>query len=176
MIKGAILSTGRKYRYVLWRNWDTGSGNVMFVGLNPSTADETEDDPTIRRCIGYARDWGFGGIYMLNLFAYRATKPKILNGVEYPIGPMNDKFLEKYHKLARLSIACWGNHGAYHNRGRDVIEKLGAENLSCLGVTQEGQPRHPLYLKRGLKPSGMYYVEWRLQVEAAGLAVKAGGK
>lgn len=124
----------------------------MFIGLNPSTADEKKDDPTIRRCVGFAKSWGFGGIYMLNLFAYRATKPEELKKVTDPIGPENDKFLKYYHSPEGLNIACWGTRGALMNRSETVIELLGINNLSCLGITKEGCPKHPLYLRRDLKP------------------------
>lgn len=82
----AILSVDRKYRYVLTRTWDETLPNIMFVGLNPSTADETTDDPTIRRCINFAKSWGYGGLYMVNLFAYRSTNPNNIRIVDNPIG------------------------------------------------------------------------------------------
>jgi hypothetical protein len=124
----------------------------MFIGLNPSTADETQDDPTIRRCIGYAKAWGFGGIYMLNLFAYRTTDPAKLALVHDPIGPKNDEFLQMYLTPAGLNIACWGNGGKLMNRGRVVVELLGKDNLACLGTTKSGEPKHPLYQKKDLQP------------------------
>lgn len=152
MTTGAQFSSCRKYRYALWRTWQEHEGHVMFIGLNPSTADETKDDPTIRRCIGYAKSWGFGGIYMLNIFAYRATRPRELNNIGDPIGSENNRYLQMHLDVASLNIACWGNHGAYMNRGLEVIELLGKTNLSCLGITAEGHPKHPLYLRRELKP------------------------
>lgn len=158
MIKGAQLSDCRKYRYALWRTWqgggrhgDPAEHHVMFIGLNPSTADETQDDPTIIRCIGFAKRWGFDGIYMLNLFAYRATSPKDLMKAEDPVGPENNSFLSMYHEPAGLNIACWGAHGVFMKRDQAVIELLGRENLSCLGITNGGQPKHPLYLKLDTK-------------------------
>lgn len=155
MEKGAQFSGCRTYRYALWRTWSQGDGHVMFIGMNPSTADETQDDPTIRRCIGFAKAWGFKGIYMLNLFAYRATRPRDLNDVDDPIGPQNNEFLKMYFEPAGLTVACWGTHGVYWNRNRDVIELLGLENLSCLGLTKNGQPKHPLYLKSDITPMAM---------------------
>lgn len=152
MNKGAQFSDCLKYRYALWRTWDENNGHVMFIGLNPSTADETKDDPTVRRCIGFARAWGFGGIHMLNLFAYRATNPKELKKAEDPVGPENNEYLKQYLDPPRLNIACWGVHGAFKDRGESVIELLGIENLSCLDVTRDGHPRHPLYLKGDAKP------------------------
>lgn len=149
-LKNAIFSTCRDYRYVLWRQWTKGC-SVVFIGLNPSTADETKDDPTIRRCISYAKEWGYSGIFMLNLFAYRCTNPKELRLVEHPIGIENDRYLEKYLSIS-LNIACWGTGGLQENRGQKVIELLGRENLMCLGQTKDGHPKHPLYLKKGIVP------------------------
>ena len=148
--KGAQFSDCRKYRYVLWRIWDEHKDCVVFIGLNPSTANEIEDDPTIRRCIGYAKDWGFGGLYMLNLFAFRATNPKELKRASFPIGFTNNRNLIIYSDL-RLTVACWGTQGTFMNRDKGVIELLGREKLSCLGITKEGHPKHPLYLRRDAK-------------------------
>lgn len=144
MNKAAILSDDRKYRYVLWRNWDKTKGEVVFIGLNPSTADETEDDPTIRRCISFATYWGFGGVCMLNLFAYRATQPNEMKNAVDPIGPENDYYLMKYIQNVPLVIACWGNHGAYMGRHL-FFEHI--PDIVCFGTTKTGQPKHPLYLK-----------------------------
>ena len=148
MEKGAQFCKSRVYRYALWRTWEQSKGHVMFIGLNPSTADETKDDPTIRRCIGFAKRLGFGGIYMLNLFAYRATSPKELRKANYSIGPENDEYLMMYFDQRGCNIACWGSQGSYLNRGQKVIDLLGIENLQCFGLTKNGQPKHPLYLKK----------------------------
>lgn len=147
MKKGAHFSNCRTYRYALWRTWDKAKGHVMFIGLNPSTADETKDDPTIRRCIEFAKYWGFGEIYMLNIFAFRTTNPKDLKKANNPIGPENDKFLRKYFDVLGFNVACWGLHGEYLNRGLEIIDMLGRENLQCFGLTKNGQPKHLLYLK-----------------------------
>jgi hypothetical protein len=151
MIKGAQFSDCRKYRYALWRTWENDS-HVTFIGLNPSTADETDDDPTIRRCINFAKSWGFGGIEMLNLFAFRATSPKEMMKCSEPIGSENNDFLKMYLNKGGPNIACWGNYGEYLNREKEVIELLGKSNLSILGLTGKGQPKHPLYLKRNIEP------------------------
>ena len=148
MIAGAQFSKCRKYRYALWRTWQEGDGHVTFIGLNPSMADETKDDPTIRRCIGFAKSWGFGGINMLNLFAFAATDPNVLKKVDDPVGDQNDSFLMRYCDAAGLNVACWGTRGAFMERGKKVIELLGAESLSCFGLTSGGHPKHPLYLKK----------------------------
>ncbi len=151
MIKGAEFSEDREYRYVLWRTWDKGANHVTFIGLNPSTADETEDDPTIRRCIGFAKSWGFGGINMVNLFAFRATSPKEMIAESCPIGIENDGYLQMYLEKHGPNVACWGNHGKHLDRGFDVICLLGKKNLSVFGLTSKGQPKHPLYLKKDSK-------------------------
>lgn len=93
MKKTAKLSDCRTYRYELWRTWDESKPYAMFIGLNPSTADETEDDPTIRRCINFAKTWGYGGLCMTNLFAYRATQPEDMKRASDPIGNKNDETL-----------------------------------------------------------------------------------
>lgn len=100
MIKSAIISECGKYRYSLSRIWDENKANVLFIMLNPSTADGDVDDPTIRRCIGFAKSWGYGGIYVGNLFAYRATDPKELLKVENPIGFENiHHLMDMYNEL-----------------------------------------------------------------------------
>ena len=147
---GAAFSYCRKYRYSLWRIWDNNLRKVMFIGLNPSTANELVDDPTIRRCIGFARSWGYGGLYVVNLFAYRATDPKRLRKVANPVGHENDKWLLETASQVEIIVAAWGNKGAYLNRDCEVRKML--PNLYCLGVTKPGQPRHPLYLRKDLLP------------------------
>lgn len=150
MIRGAQFSDCRTWRYALWRTWRASDGYVMFVGLNPSTADENNDDPTVRRCINFAKAWGYGGIYMLNLFAFRATDPREMKAAEDPIGPWNDSHLRAFHGAARRTIACWGVHGAFLERGDLVASMLGG--IYCLGVTKDGHPKHPLYLRADTEP------------------------
>jgi hypothetical protein len=145
--KTATLSPDRKYRYALWRTWDKSKPYVMFIGLNPSTANETEDDPTIRRCINFARDWGFGGLCMANLFAFRATKPEDMKKSPDPVGPENNKFLVSLSGCAGKVIAAWGNHGDFVGRERQV-KSLIAKQIHCLGKNSNGSPKHPLYLKK----------------------------
>jgi len=146
MMKGAIFSTGRKYRYSLYRIWDRDLPCVMFIGLNPSTADETNDDPTITRCIGYAHDWGYGGLYMCNIFAFRTTFPSVLHREIDPIGDGNNHWLDSYAKASGLVVAAWGNHGELRCRGKEVAKLI--PNLYCLGINKTGQPKHPLYLPK----------------------------
>ncbi|MBC8277113.1 MAG: DUF1643 domain-containing protein [FCB group bacterium] len=142
---GATFSDCRKYRYALWRIWDDRAPKVMFIGLNPSTADEKTDDGTIRQCIGFAKRWGFGGVYMLNIFAFKATHPENLKKSADPIGDENDMYLTRYAEKSSLIIGAWGNHGVYLNRGAAVIEMFPA--MQCLKMTKMNQPSHPLYLR-----------------------------
>lgn len=152
MEKSAELSEDRQYRYMLRRSWDwQGYANqVMFIGLNPSTADETEDDPTIRRCIRFAQDWGYGGLLMLNAYALRATDPKKVAAHLAPIGPDNDEALSYRATQAGLFIACWGAHCS-PTRASQVCELIGRP-IHCLGQTQKGAPRHPLYMPADSTP------------------------
>lgn len=146
----ACLSPDRVYRYWLSRVWDESLPHLTVIGLNPSTADETVDDPTIRRCLGYAKSWGLGGLTMLNLFAYRATDPREMKAASDPVGPDNDAFLRLYTE--GVILAAWGAHGAYRGRGDEVRRILSNRPLHCLGVTNAGQPKHPLYLRADLEP------------------------
>jgi len=143
MKSDAELSKCRTYRYALWRTWDESKPFAMFVGLNPSTADEHEDDPTIRRCINFSKLWGYGGLCMVNLFAYRATDPTTLFLVQDPIGPENDIWLRKLSESAGIIIGAWGNTGAHLNRSSDVRKMF--KELHCLKLNKTGEPAHPLY-------------------------------
>ncbi len=149
----AIISACGLYRYQLWRRWRAGQ-HVVFIGLNPSTADATTNDPTIRKCMGYARLWGYGAICMVNLFAFRATQPKAMLRAEDPIGPENTDHLLEVTKSAALVICAWGRDGV--NRGQDqaVLSLLRRAGITphCLQVNQDGTPAHPLYLHGGVKP------------------------
>ena len=147
--KNATFSDCRKYRYALSRTWDGKKKTVLFIGLNPSTADENIDDPTIRRCINYAQNWGYGSLLMVNLFAYRATIPTELKNVKNPIGNDNDLHITELLKKADLAVATWGNEGSLLNRDKDVKKII--PNLMCLNINKSGQPAHPLYQKKDLK-------------------------
>ncbi len=147
---GAEFSPDRIYRYALYRIWDESKPKVMFVGLNPSTADESVDDPTIRRCKRFAADWGYGEMIMANLFALRATDPKIMMSHDAPIGPENNSWLRDLARQADLIIGAWGNHGGYVNRDRVVIAFL--PQMMCLGLTKKGKPKHPLRLRADTQP------------------------
>jgi len=146
--KGAVFSPCKGYRYTLLRAWDSDKPSCIFIGLNPSTADETEDDPTIRRCIRFARDWDCGAMYMLNLFAIRGTDPKSMLAAPNPIGCHNNEYLKLASFLSGALIVCaWGAHGGHLKRDREVSELLNHCNLMCLGHTKAGHPKHPLYLR-----------------------------
>ena len=148
---GARISACRTYRYALWRAWAAQLPYCVFIGFNPSTADETEDDPTLRRCIRFAKDWGFGGVVMVNLFAFRATDPKEMMAAEDPVGPENDKWLLRVTFEAKMVVAAWGIKGSYKGRASQVMTRLQTP-LFCLGTTKEGYPRHPLYVKANVRP------------------------
>ena len=150
---GAEFSACRNYRYVLWRRcwwWSEYDQQVMFVGLNPSTADETEDDPTIRRCIGFAKSWGYSGLLMMNAFAFRATSPKVMMAADDPVGPDNDEAFGYRRSQVGLIVAAWGNHCSKERE----LEVLRAINhpVFCLGHNQSGSPKHPLYIKATTHP------------------------
>jgi hypothetical protein len=147
---GAGFSPCGTWRYTLWRQWGDGEGIAAFIGLNPSTADECQDDPTVRRCINFARQWGYGGMVMLNIFAYRATDPKLMKAAKDPVGPLNDEVLRERCGAADVAVACWGTHGAHQGRAADVAGAL--VGLSCLGLTKAGHPKHPLYLRGDTEP------------------------
>ena len=145
-----MLSECRRYRYALWRVWEPAEPWVLFIGLNPSTADETSDDATIRRCMGFAKAWGYGGMAVANLFGVRSTDPKQLPMIPDPIGPQNDDWLTRLYAGAEITLAAWGAGGKFLDRGEAVAAKLGS--LHCLGRTMCGQPRHPLYMPARSKP------------------------
>ena len=148
MIKGAILSDDRQYRYSLWRIWDETKEPVVFIGLNPSTADESEDDSTIRRCIDFAESWGYGGIYMLNLFAYRTKEPKIMKSMDDPVGPDFLKYFAAHVSLVSTVVVAWGNHGEFQDRANEVLDLIMDNyNVRCFGLNKNKTPKHPLYLK-----------------------------
>ncbi len=122
---------------------------MAFVMLNPSTADEREDDNTIRRCIGYARKWNFGGLFILNIFAYCATDPDDMKAAPDPIGAENDHWIDVTLEQVDLAVAAWGSHGLYLGRGPDVLKRISQRRpIYCLATNADGQPGHPLYLPK----------------------------
>jgi hypothetical protein len=153
VLKSAYTSECGKYRYTLTRNWslpNESTRTVVFVGLNPSTADAVLDDPTVRRCIGFAKTWGFNRLVMVNLFAFRATKPSDLKKAKNPMGFYNLAAILDTTTKAELTIAAWGAHGSFHDMGNYMIRYL--HNPHHLGLTKNRQPKHPLYLKANVKP------------------------
>ena len=145
MKKGATLSRDRKYRYVLWREWDTEKSACVFIGLNPSTADENKDDPTLRRCMNFAKQWGFGQCIMVNLFAFRATNPEELKKQDKPIGYKNNHHIKTQCADAEMVVVAWGNLGTFLKRNETVLKLLKDIPLKCFKITSKGQPKHPLY-------------------------------
>lgn len=147
--KGAAFSDDRRYRYSLWRWWGGGNGQkCCFIMLNPSTADENVLDPTVTRCVGFARDWGFSGLVIANIFAFRATNPKELYRTIAPVGPENDGAILAAALQSGCVVCAWGTHGEHMHRAATVKNLLAAYEPVCLGVTKDGHPKHPLYLRR----------------------------
>jgi hypothetical protein len=153
---GATLSTCGMYRYKLSREWGN-SAKLAFIMLNPSTADAELDDPTIRRCIGFASDAGFDGIEIGNLFAWRSTDAAELKKAAAPIGPDNDTALAEIIAGAPVIVCAWGNGGALLARDVQIVKMISDARKvpHCLRMTKLGQPCHPLYLPASLRPVPM---------------------
>lgn len=162
----AVFSKDMRYRYSLEITW--GDGDIcQFIGLNPSTADEMKDDNTVRRCKNFARDWGFSGIVMTNLFAFRATYPRDMKKEQNPIGEkcigekcnlkagqrefqnVNDIFLAFWKETCARTVAAWGNHGLFMGRSQEFRKWFGS--MMCFRITKAGQPEHPLYMPNSIK-------------------------
>ncbi len=151
--RSARFDRSRSYRYRLGRSWDPAGGRAAFVLLNPSAADETQDDPTLRRCLGFARHWGFGVLEVVNLFAWRSAHPRDLRRVADPVGPRNDRHIRETVQAADFVLAGWGNAGTLQGRAAAVDAVLATlPAVHCLGVTKAGQPRHPLYVPAARRP------------------------
>ena len=136
------------YRYTLWRNWDEHLPRVLFVLLNPSTANAVQDDVTLRCCIRFARSWSFGSLEIVNLFAFRATYPAHLRTVTDPIGPLNDAYIYEATARSALVVCGWGNYGSLYSRDIAVLQLFTGREVYCLGTTKESLPRHPLRIAR----------------------------
>lgn len=149
MNKHAVISDCGKFRYRLYRKWDCGSP-LLFVMLNPSTAEADVDDPTIRRCIRFAQAHAYGGVEVVNLFAYRATDPKDLRRAGYPVGPENDQHIAEAVRDSAAVCVAWGASAAGLERPGIVLQQLRAlgvnRRLFCLRITRGGYPQHPLML------------------------------
>ena len=144
MLRDANFSRCRRYRYALWRQWGEGEDFALIIGLNPSTADHRRDDPTIRRCIGFARDWGYERLCV-------ATYPDDLKAAADPVGPANDRWLRRLFGEAACVVAAWGNDGQFLGRAGDVRAMW--DDWQVLRVNQSGEPAHPLYLPASLTPA-----------------------
>jgi hypothetical protein len=145
---GAIFDPTQTYRYCLWRSW-SDAAKIGFVLLNPNRADAELNDPTIRRCLGFAKAWGYGGLEVVNLFAFRAKTPQLLKQAIEPIGEENDRYLITLPERVDTIVFAWGNWGSLWGRDRAIVKLFSEQqNLYCFGTTKTGQPCHPLYLKR----------------------------
>lgn len=151
---GALFSSCRRWRYLLWRRWDAARPAVNFLMLNPSTADELKLDPTCARARGYAERWGYGALIVTNIFAWRATDPAQMRAAPDPVGSGNDRAIVRAAREAELVVCAWGNHGAHAERSRAVRTLLATVrmNLHALRLNGSGEPAHPLYLPAALKP------------------------
>lgn len=153
IVSEAAYSSCGSYRYSLMRRWQPGD-IVNFVMLNPSVADERQNDPTVERCEQRARAWGFAGFCVTNIFAWHDTDPMAMRRAKAPEGPENDAILLTHAQAATLVIAAWGTHGAHRNRGPQVAKDLQNAGISLfhLGLSKHGHPRHPLYLPYAKQP------------------------
>jgi hypothetical protein len=148
----AVVSPDGRYRYLLTRRVGPGRKTATFIMLNPSTADATVDDPTIRKCIGFSRRWRCGMLEVVNLFAFRATDPRHLKVATDPVGPANLYWILRTIAGAHGTVVCaWGVHGAHQDQDAEVLRWLRgrAIRLVALGLTRNGHPRHPLYAPYG---------------------------
>lgn len=163
ILRAARFDESRRYRYALKRDWSdlfaTGEKTVAWVMLNPSVADEDEDDPTVRRCMGFSKAWRYDALVVVNLFALVSTCPVALRveGAD-PVGPRNNEAIVRACEFSALTVCAWGKHGAFLDRGRAVREMLARKGIALhhLGLNDDASPRHPLYLPSTLTP-----IEWR---------------
>jgi len=144
----AIFSQDKKYRYLLIREFEKGSKKVCFIMLNPSIADEKQNDPTIRRIISFARRFDAKILWVVNLFGYISSDPDILKRVDDPIGRENDKFIKKYSDLADIVIIGWGSKGGFMRRDKEVLKIISKDKVFALKLLKHGEPAHPLYLRK----------------------------
>lgn len=141
----AGFSRCKSYRYWLSREFGGGSGHCVFIGLNPSTGDANSDDPTIRRCMGFATRWGYRHLTVVNLFAYRTPSPSILKGADQPEGQGNRAALRRTMQSADCIVAAWGTHGTFRNQATRLVRIWDQYPMQCFGQTKNLQPIHPLY-------------------------------
>ena len=150
----AVYSDCETYRYSLTRVWEPAGQKVMFVMLNPSTATEVQNDPTIERCERRARALGFGSFRATNIFALRATDPKVMRAAEDPEGPENTEAILDGARWADMVICAWGTHGAHRGQGARITQLLRKNGLPLyhLGLSKAGHPKHPLYIAYAQQP------------------------
>lgn len=151
----AIYSDDERFRYDLIRTWDDAGLRIVFVMLNPSTATELANDPTVERCERRARALGYGAFRVTNIFAFRATDPRDMRAQPDPIGPANDAAIRDAAAWADAVVCAWGTHGAYLGRGGAVEHMLraGGHVLTTLGLSKAGHPKHPLYIGYQIRPT-----------------------
>ena len=152
---GAEFSPCRRWRYLLWRQWEPAKPVANFLMLNPSTADEHKLDPTCSRAREYAERWGYGGLIVTNVFGFRSTDPKLMKSENDPVGPGNDAAIVRAAKESDLVVCAWGNHGQLGGRSSHVKNLLRKNNIKVhhLKLNANGEPAHPLYLPGKLKPA-----------------------
>lgn len=148
----AIYSDCEKYRFQLSIIWDRTKPSINFLMLNPSTATEKENDPTVEGCEQRARAWRFGGLVVTNIFAIRATDPREMLSHPEPVGPGNDYFIIESARECAQTVAAWGNHGSHKSRSTAVLEMLRTYEIKtwALAVNKTGEPKHPLYVARNV--------------------------
>lgn len=158
-ITNAVISDCQKYRYFLSRVWDDNLPRVLFIMLNPSTADANKDDATIRRCKGYTKAWGYGGFYVINLFAFRSPEPTDLLKEADPIGPENEMWFRRASSVATLIVCAWGNGPVVSKIQKSLFPEYKPlrwvdfqKPVHYLELSKDGTPKHPLYLSKDLKP------------------------
>jgi hypothetical protein len=163
MIKEAVLSNCENYRYSLTRIWDCSKGKVLFIMLNPSTADANNDDPTITRCINYCKSWGFGGLYVVNLFPFRSKEPGDLLKCENPLGENNSYWIKVAALKSDIIICAWGNSPIVNKLTKKFpnhrpLDTIRIHEMCYLELSKDGTPKHPLYLLKSLNPKSWHSI------------------
>lgn len=150
----AVFSDCERYRFALTRVWEPTAKRALFIMLNPSTADEMKNDPTVERCERRARAYGYGAFRVCNIFAWRATDPRDMRAAQDPVGSDNDATIKESCNWADMIVCAWGTHGAHLNRGPQVKEMLDLADVQTyhLGLSKAGHPKHPLYISYDTTP------------------------
>lgn len=155
-LSGAELSQCGQYRYKLWRIWDDSQKKVLFIMLNPSTADACNNDATITRCTNFVKDWGYGGFYVGNLYPFRSKNPSDLLKCVNPLGENNNSYLKEMALISDMIVCAWGNSATINKLNKKHPDYRPLENLNkplyYLQLSNDGTPKHPLYLPKTLKP------------------------